>query len=324
MLGPIISGSVASRVSWRWFFWACTAAQCLNFIGLVLFFPETRWLGRNTSGSLNASRFDTGNEKKEVPVTELEAASTESESGSAFVTQDQYLGRGKPSRAQYSLFQKIDRTAVQNVARHFITPVQLFFFPIVLWASWSFGFAANALLGVNLLQSQAFAAPPYNFNPAQVGYANFGLVVGGIIGLAVAGPWSDWVCAKATQRNKGIREPEMRLIALVPFIIACLVGMVVSGRIIAVQKVVYSNSPLQGLGMWLAARMALAFRHCCWFRLHWSASHCYSNYCHHICHRFLCAGNGRDHGYSDGGQEHVWCKSATKIAWGLLTVRRFE
>jgi len=228
MLGPVISGSVASQVSWRWFFWACTIAQCFNFIGLVLFFPETRWLGRIKSAPSQSSLLDTADEKKEAAFTELEAASTGSDGGSTSVVQVDYLGRGKPSRAQYSLFQKIDRNAVRQVARHFVTPVQLFFFPIVLWAAWSFGFAANALLGVNLLQSQALAAPPYNFNPAQVGYANFGLVAGGVVGLAVAGPWSDWVCAKATQRNKGIREPEMRLVALIPFIIVNLIGMVVS------------------------------------------------------------------------------------------------
>jgi hypothetical protein len=56
---------------------------------------------------------------------------------------------------------------------------------------------------------------------------NFALVVGGVIGLAVAGPWSDWVIVLATKKNNGIREPEMRLIAMYPFIAAALVGLVV-------------------------------------------------------------------------------------------------
>lgn len=92
----------------------------------------------------------------------------------------------------------------------------------------SMGSAANALLAVNILQSPGLAAPPYNFTPTQVGYANFALVGGGVIGLAVAGPWSDRISRKATEKNKGIREPEMRLISLVPFAIAAAVGLVVS------------------------------------------------------------------------------------------------
>lgn len=141
---------------------------------------------------------------------------------------EDHRGAGKPSLAQFSLSQPINRKALRYVVRHCVTPVQLFFFPIIFWASMSMGAAANALLAVNLLQSQALAAPPYNFDSAQVGNANFALVVGGIVGLSLAGPWSDWVSARATRRNNGIREPEMRLIALIPFIAAALVGLTVS------------------------------------------------------------------------------------------------
>lgn len=85
------------------------------------------------------------------------------------------------------------------------------------------GAAANALLDCNLTQSQVFAAPPYNFSPA-----NFALLVGAILGILIAGPFSDWVAIRATVKNGGIREPEMRLPALIPFIIAAVVGMTVS------------------------------------------------------------------------------------------------
>jgi hypothetical protein len=113
------------------------------------------------------------------------------------------------------------------VLRHILTPVQLFFYPIVFWAAMSMGAATNALLAVNLTQSQALATPLYNWTPGDVGFANFALVVVGVIGLAVAGPWSDWVIMLATKKNNGIREPEMRLKAMYPFIAAALVGLVV-------------------------------------------------------------------------------------------------
>jgi hypothetical protein len=91
------------------------------------------------------------------------------------------------------------------------------------------GSAANALLAVNILQSQALSAAPYNFTPAQVGYENFALVGGGVIGLLIAGPGSDWLSARATAKNGGIREPEMRLPSLIPFIIVAVVGLVALG-----------------------------------------------------------------------------------------------
>lgn len=228
-LGPIISGSVAERVSWRWFFWACTIAQGLNLIGLVFLFPETRRMHESPSMMALSRSLDAGavGVDDKTSSTQLESFHDIGETEAS--GQDQWLGRGKPSRSQFSLRQPIDREALRSILRHLLTPVHIFFFPIILWASMSMGSAANALLAVNILQSQALAAPPYNFTPAQVGYANFALVGGGVLGLLVAGPWSDWLSAKATAKNGGIREPEMRLPSLIPFVAAALVGLVAFG-----------------------------------------------------------------------------------------------
>ena len=40
---------------------------------------------------------------------------------------------------------------------------------------------------------------------------NFAILAGALIGLATAGPLSDWVSARVTKRNRGITEPGMRL-----------------------------------------------------------------------------------------------------------------
>ena len=51
-----------------------------------------------------------------------------------------------------------------------------------------------------------------------------------MIGLVTAGPLSDWVSARATVRNGGIREPEMRLPALIPYVIIVIVGNVIMSQ----------------------------------------------------------------------------------------------
>lgn len=135
---------------------------------------------------------------------------------------------GRPSKHQFSLIPRPEFESSGLIYRDVLAPIQIFSFPITLWAAFSFNFAANCLLALNLTQSQVFAAPPYLFTPAQVGFVNFAFVVGGVIGLLTAGPLSDWVSMRATARNKGVREAEMRLIALVPYVCICLVGMTVS------------------------------------------------------------------------------------------------
>jgi hypothetical protein len=135
---------------------------------------------------------------------------------------------GGPTKAQFSLIHKPEFEGRELIFRDILAPIQIFSFPIIFWAAFSLGFAADCLLALNLTQSQVFASPPYLFTPAQVGFVNLAFVGGGIIGLLTAGPFSDWVALRATAKNKGIREAEMRLVALVPYVAICMIGMTVS------------------------------------------------------------------------------------------------
>ncbi|KAJ5725298.1 uncharacterized protein N7483_006655 [Penicillium malachiteum] len=69
-----------------------------------------------------------------------------------------------------------------------------------------------------------------------IGFANFALVAGVIIGLATNGPLSDWVSMRATKKKGGIREPEMRLPTMIPYVIIAILGnfIVVTGGYIIV------------------------------------------------------------------------------------------
>ena len=232
-IGPIIAGSIAENTTWRWFFRACTMAQGVNFLALLFFFPETRRnefdqvkvTHLNISGPIVTSDFEkvTAGEK-DIPIKQPSPRPSADS-----VAIDPVLNAGRPAKSQFKLVQPADRKAMRQVLRHIVTPIQIFTFPIVFWAAMSMGAAANCVLDLNLTQSQVLAAAPYHFRPASVGYANFALVVGALVGMLVAGPWSDWVSMRATKKNGGIREAEMRLPALIPFIVAAVVGMTVVG-----------------------------------------------------------------------------------------------
>jgi MFS family permease len=208
-------------VSWRWFFWVCVIAQAINLLGLIFTFPETRY-NRDTPPTLasEVSHTVSDDEKSPAPAIEVE--------NSRIVNIDEFLGHGKPSRKQFNLIPGIDREALSEVWIHLWTPVEIFFYPIVCWAAWTMAGAANAFLLLVLFESPILSNPPYNFSSASIGFANFAPAVGCIIALLLCGPFCDWLAMRATKHNNGIFEPEMRLPALIPYLIISLIGLLVS------------------------------------------------------------------------------------------------
>jgi hypothetical protein len=136
---------------------------------------------------------------------------------------DPYLGRGKPSKAQWRFAQPYEG----NFFLELLLPWKLFLFPIVEFSSFVVSWTASSFLTLNLTQSQVFANPPYNFTSTKIGFFNFAILIGAFIGLFTAGPLSDAIAARLTKRNRGIREPEMRLVAMIPYVILMVIGNVV-------------------------------------------------------------------------------------------------
>lgn len=136
---------------------------------------------------------------------------------------DPYLGRGRPSKQQWKFFQPYSG----NLIKEFLLPWKLCLFPIVEFAAFVVSWSASSFLTINLTQSQVFAAPPYNFSSQSIGFFNFAILVGAFIGLFTAGPLSDFIAARLTARNRGIREPEMRLLTMIPYVLIAIIGNVV-------------------------------------------------------------------------------------------------
>lgn len=131
----------------------------------------------------------------------------------ATAERDPFLGKGSPNKQQWKLYQP-NPHPFKAIFFDLWIPWKLFAFPIVELAAFIVSWSCSSFLTINLTQSQNFAAPPYNFNSQSIGFMNFAILVGAMIGLATAGPLSDWVSARATRKNGGIREPEMRLPAM--------------------------------------------------------------------------------------------------------------
>lgn len=233
-IGPVIAGSIAARVNWRWFFWVCTILQAASLLFMIVAHPETKYERAAAPEAVAALQ------QQQSPIPEEsdteKTTTTDPKTGEAPTlaasTSVSHSDRpvGGPSRTQFSLVPRprFSRGGPRGVLRDVFAPLQIFAFPIVLWASLTMGFSSNCLLALNLTEAQVFGPPPYLFNSAQIGYTNFAFAVGAIVALCTAGPLSDWIALRRARRAAGVLEAEYRLWSALPYVACCLVGMVVT------------------------------------------------------------------------------------------------
>ncbi|KAL4914526.1 major facilitator superfamily domain-containing protein [Aspergillus aurantiobrunneus] len=208
MVNPIIAGPMAEHVGWRSFFWFNTALLAFVLVLVIFFFPETKW-NRTLPPDQRGEQLERRDSKldSEKPGESTFQEYLGREGGSAPVS---YVGKGSPSKQQFKLWQ-IPNNTIKYLLISFWIPWKLHIFPIVDLAAFN-------------VSCQTFAAPPYNFSSQTIGFFNFAVLIGAIIGLLTNGPLSDWISMRATIKNRGVREPEMRLPGIIPYLIICIIG----------------------------------------------------------------------------------------------------
>jgi hypothetical protein len=223
-----MSGSIAAHHGWASFFWLETALAGFAIFLIAFTFPETKYHRNNSAKHMSPPESIHQEGVLETVDLEKDAATGQERSARSSLAVAP-VGRGRPSRQQFMPFQRADSRWKQFIIRDTWTPVKVFFNPIILWAGLMLAGPADLVLFFNMTESVIFAAPPYSFNPESVGYTNFAFVVGALLGLATAGPMSDWIAARATRKNNGIREAEMRLPALWFYMIITILSLILGG-----------------------------------------------------------------------------------------------
>jgi hypothetical protein len=169
---------MAEHSGWRSFWWLNVALMSLTLLAVIFMFPETKWdsVRREKFHDSNKTHPDLavdGTEKVENGAdTNLKTTSGNTNAagsdmnGSTVI--DPYLGKGKPSRAQWRIYQP-NSSPFRSIFLDLWIPWKLFVFPIVEFASFVVSWSCSSFLTINLTQSQAFAAPPYNFSSQNIG-----------------------------------------------------------------------------------------------------------------------------------------------------------
>lgn len=94
-----------------------------------------------------------------------------------------------------------------------LRPVTVIWIPSVLWSTVAFGIGIGIFVVVSTTAATAYTQI-YHFTSWQVGLVWIASIIGNVLGMPFGGYFSDWVANRATSKNGGIREPEMRLPAV--------------------------------------------------------------------------------------------------------------
>ncbi|KAB8261202.1 major facilitator superfamily domain-containing protein [Aspergillus pseudonomiae] len=223
ILGLILGGYISDGIGWRWSM-PIVAIACGVLILLFIFtfddtmFPRYRFSERTPSETLK------GEQSYEAP-PEIQSEKPQKEEPHMSVTPSN--GAGEVDMPPRTYFQKIalvhyfkdDQT---TWFQYFRRPFYLFAFPNIVLAGIQFAFGCTAgIVSFNTI-SEIMTEAPYNWSNGSTGLLFLSALIGSFFGMGV-GSLSDWLVLVLARRNKGYKEPEMRLWAYVfPLIFAAL------------------------------------------------------------------------------------------------------
>ncbi|KAK1250448.1 hypothetical protein MKX08_010451 [Trichoderma sp. CBMAI-0020] len=223
--GLIISGLITIDHTWRTIYQV--GAALVGFVLLLLIFtvPETSYL---RTDHYEPPSPDASDEKQPSNVREKTQNSTK-----------------KMCYIESLLVFKVVGTS-ENMFKMMIRPFGLIILPPVLWAALSLAVTIGFLVAVTSNSAAAFNQT-YGFASYQVGLCYIAAVIGSLFGLPAGGHLGDKVADILTKRNNGIREPEMRLPAVMISAITAPLALILYG--VGIQYKLHWICPTIGLGL---------------------------------------------------------------------------
>jgi MFS family permease len=246
--GIIIAGLVTINHSWRYIYYVATAL--IGGLTILVFFtmPETSF---NRSPAAVQTDLHKPSELYTHGNANTETAAQEKTIESHVINHVESLEAGsnvQHKKRSYAQGLRIFNGKLTNesLLKIFIRPVALLLLPPVLWATLVMSVTIGFLVAISSNFASAFSTT-YGFLPWQSGLCFVAGIIGSLLGLFAGGHLSDWIANKLTQRNGGIREPEMRLPAVTIGLIASPLALVLYG--VGIDKQLHWIVPTLGLGL---------------------------------------------------------------------------
>lgn len=217
---PAISAQVIIGLDWHWAFYLLAILFGVHFVMTLFFLPETAYTRNVTTGL----PLETGTLTPEHSSTKQDLHEKAGNPTVSAIAPGSTTVEAKPSTP--ALWKRVlglgdfEFGDQSSILSDMITPFLLLRNPSIVWFSliWSVCFSWVVIQAS--VASQIFGSPPYNMTAIEVGNL---VGIAPLIGSATGTLFGGWLCDFLGQfmakRNKGIFEPEFRLLAMIPFAI---------------------------------------------------------------------------------------------------------
>ncbi|KAI9818152.1 MAG: hypothetical protein M1827_000777 [Pycnora praestabilis] len=237
---PILVGKITHTLGWQWSFYfvAIFSGATLPFI--FFFVPETAYRRpaylntdiSSTDDFYRKKHLETGHELTSNQQSSIARNSAYTSGNASF---EKHLGDKEPPLLTLAIPRKVSfaqsllpfngRKTDENFFKLLIRPFVLFFHPAILWGCLIQGTLIGWTVLIGVVLAAIFLGPPLFFDEVKTGYMYTGPFIGAFLGLFISGLLADWSARFLTRRNKGIYEPEFRILLVIPQLIFGCAGL---------------------------------------------------------------------------------------------------
>lgn len=233
---PVIVGKMTSTINWQWTFFFCAIFTTVMLPLVIFCVPETAFVRPehcNIDTTVNPSTAH-----DQVETQHVFADKAQDDTPANFSSPDPALDKSSndiprlhatttrtsfTSKRNLRLFN--GRKTNESFFKLMLRPFPLFLHPGILWACLIQGTMIGWTVLVGIVLAAIMLLPPLLFGEVQTGYMYTGAFIGALLGFALAGLISDPSARLLTRWNKGVYEPEFRMVLVIPQLIFGCAGL---------------------------------------------------------------------------------------------------
>lgn len=223
---PILVGKITHTLMWWWTFYlvAIFCGACVP--ALIFLCPETSYK-RDTKLNTDILAADVnstdGNKGVTSPSGTYDTSDKDGNSGDVATTP---VDAQMPKVSYWKSIALFNgRKTDEAIWKLALRPFPLFLQPAFLWACLIQGTLIGWTVFIGVILGAYFIGYPLWWDEVKTGYAYTGPFVGALLGFIIAGVLSDWSARTMTRWNKGVYEPEFRILLVIPQFVFGVMGV---------------------------------------------------------------------------------------------------